>query len=91
MKGDLARFDADNRSLKSQLNEAKDEIGTATVKAVFEYQSSVEMAILNRPFGDEAYKEATKLIHIYYSGSAVGLRPFLFGRSFGYPNRGVAC
>ena len=38
LKGDLARFDADNRSLKSQLNEAKEEIGTAAVKAVSKYQ-----------------------------------------------------
>ena len=46
LKGDLARFDANNRSLKSKLNEARQEIGIAAVKAVSEYQLSAEMAAL---------------------------------------------
>ena len=60
LKGDLARFDADNRLLKSKLNEAREEIGTATVKAVSEYQSSVEMAALKQTIRDESYEEAAK-------------------------------
>ena len=35
LKGDLAQFDADNRPLMSQLNEAKEEIGTTAMKAIF--------------------------------------------------------
>ena len=60
LKGDLARFDVDNRSLKSQLNEAKKEIETATMKAVSEYQSSAEMAALKQTIRDETYKEAAE-------------------------------
>ena len=37
LKGELARLDADNRSLKSQLNKAKEEVGTAAAKAVSKY------------------------------------------------------
>ena len=37
LKEDLARFDADKKSLKSQLNEAKEEIGTTDVKAISKY------------------------------------------------------
>ena len=55
LKGDLARFDADNRSLKSKLTEAREEIGTAAVKAVFEYESSSKMAALKQTTRDETY------------------------------------
>ena len=48
LKRDLARFDANNRSLKSKLTEAKEEIRTANVKAISEYQSSTEMNALKQ-------------------------------------------
>ena len=60
LKGDLARFDADNRPLKSKLNEAREEIGTATVKTVSEYQSSAKMAALKQTIRDETYEEAVE-------------------------------
>ena len=60
LKGDLAQFDADNRSLKSQLDEAKEEIGTVIVKAISEYQSSAEMATLRQTIQDEAFEEAVE-------------------------------
>ena len=48
LKADLARLDADNRSLKSKLTEAREEIGTAAMKAVSKYQSSAKMAALKQ-------------------------------------------
>ena len=60
LKGDLARFDADNRSLKSKLTEAREEIGTAAVKVVSEYQSSAEMAALKQTIRDETYEEVAE-------------------------------
>ena len=60
LKGELARLDANNRSLKFQLNRAKEEIGTVTVKAVSRYQSSAEMAALRQTNRDEAYEEAAE-------------------------------
>ena len=60
LKRDLARFDADNRLLKSQLDEAKEEIGAAAVKVVYEYPSSVEMAALKQTIRDETYEEAAE-------------------------------
>ena len=61
LKGELARLDADNRSLKSQLNEAKEKIKIAATKTVFEYQSSAEMAALRQTIRDEAYEEVAEL------------------------------
>ena len=46
LKGELARLNADNRSLRSQLNETKEEIETTAAKAVSEYQSLAEMTTL---------------------------------------------
>ena len=60
LKGDLARFDVDNRLLKSQLDEAKEEIWAAAMKAVSEYQSSAEMAALKQTIRDETYEEAAE-------------------------------
>ena len=60
LKGDLAQFDANIRLLKSKLNEAGEEIETAIVKAVSEYQSSAEMAALKQTIQDETYKEAVE-------------------------------
>ena len=56
LKGELTRLYAENRSLKVQLEEAN-----ATVaNAVFEYQSSAEMAALKQTIHDEAYEEAAE-------------------------------
>ena len=60
LKGDLARFDVDNKLLKSQLDEAKEEVGTIAMKAVSEYQSSDKMAVLKQTIRDEAYEEAAE-------------------------------
>ena len=60
LKGNLARFNADNRSLKSQLDEAKEEIRTVVAKTVFEYQSSSEMAALRQTIQDEAFEEVVE-------------------------------
>ena len=60
LKRELARLDADNRSLKSQLNETKEEVGTAAAKAISEYQSSAEMAALRQTIWDEAFEEAAE-------------------------------
>ena len=60
LKRELARLDADNRSLKSQLNKAKEEAGAAVAKAVSEYQSSAEMAALRQTIQDEAFEEAAE-------------------------------
>ena len=60
LKGDLAQFDADNRLLKSQLDEAKEEVGTVSIKAVSEYQSSTDMAALKQTIQDETYEEAAE-------------------------------
>ena len=57
LKGNLAWFDADNRSLKSQLDEAKEEIRTVAVKAVSEYQSSAQMDALRQTIRDEDFEE----------------------------------
>ena len=46
LKGELARFYAENSSLQALLNEAKEEAGTVTAKAISEYQSSAEMTAL---------------------------------------------
>ena len=46
LKGELAQLHAEKRSLQTQLNEAKEEVGTAAAKAISEYQSSAEMAAL---------------------------------------------
>ena len=42
------------------MNEAKEEIETAAVKAVSEYQSSVEMTALKQTIRDETYEEAAE-------------------------------
>ena len=60
LKRELAQPDANNRLLKSQLNEAKEEAGTAAAKAISEYQSSAEMAALRQTIRDEAFKEAAE-------------------------------
>ena len=60
LKGELTRLYAENRSLQTQLNEAKEEAGTATAKVVSEYQSSAEMATLRQTIWDEAFEEAAK-------------------------------
>ena len=60
LKGDLSRFDADNRSLKSKLTETREEIRTAVVKAVSEYQSSAKMAALKQTIRDETYEEVAE-------------------------------
>ena len=46
--------------MKSQLDEAKKEVGTVAVKAVFEYQLSAEMVALKQTIQDEAYEEAVE-------------------------------
>ena len=46
LKGDLALLHAENRSLQDQLNEAKEEAGTAAGKVVSEYHSLTKMAAL---------------------------------------------
>ena len=46
--------------MKSQLDEAKKEVQTVAVKAVFEYQLSTEMVALKQTIQDEAYEEAAK-------------------------------
>ena len=60
LKGDLAWFDADNKLLKSQLDEAKEEIWAATVKVVFEFQSLAEMVALKQTIRDETYEEVAE-------------------------------
>ena len=60
LKGELARFHADNRLLQTQMNKAKEEAGAAATKAVSEYQSSAEMATLKQTIRDEAFEEATE-------------------------------
>ena len=60
LKGDLAWFDADNRLLKSQLDEVKEEVGTIAMKVVSKCQSSDEMAVLKQTIRDKAYEEAAK-------------------------------
>ena len=60
LKEELAQLDADNMSLKSQLNETKEEVGTAVAKVISEYQSSAEMAALRQTIRDEAFEEAAE-------------------------------
>ena len=60
MKGDLSRFDADNRLLKSKLTEAREEIATTAMKVVSDYQSSIEMAALKQTIRDETYNEVAE-------------------------------
>ena len=60
LKGELAQLDADNRSLKSQLNEAKEEARIAAAKAVSEYQSLAEMAALRQTIRDKAFKKVAE-------------------------------
>ena len=60
LKEELARLHAENRSLQTQLNEAKEEAGTAAAKAVSEYQSSAKMAALRQTIRDEAFEEAVE-------------------------------
>ena len=56
LKGQLARLHEEGRLLRLQLDEAKAE----AANAVFEYQSSEEMAALKQTFHDEGYEEAAE-------------------------------
>ena len=58
LKRELAQFHVENKSLQTQLNEAKEEVGTTAAKAVSEYQSLAEMAALRQTIRDEAFEEA---------------------------------
>ena len=60
LKGELAWLHTDNRLLQTQLNEAKEEAGIATAKAVSEYQSWAKMVALRQTIRDEAFEEATE-------------------------------
>ena len=42
------------------MNEAKDEAKAAAAKAVFEYQSSTEMAVLRQTIWDKAFEEVAE-------------------------------
>ena len=57
LKGELAQLHADKRSLQTQLNEAKEEVGIAVAKAVSEYQSLAKMPALRQTIWDEAFEE----------------------------------
>ena len=60
LKGELAQLHAYKRLLQTQLNEAKEEARTAVAKAIFEYQSSAEVAALRQTIWDEAFEEAAE-------------------------------
>ena len=60
LKGELALLHANNRSLQTQLNEAKEKAGIAIAKAVSEYQSLAKMAELRQTICDEAFEEAAE-------------------------------
>ena len=60
LKGELTWLYMENKTLQDQLNVTKDEAGVTAASAVFEYQSSAEMAALRQTIRDKTFEEATE-------------------------------